>query len=285
MKQTIAFPDGREVLNLGQGTYRMGEEFKKKQQEIEALRTGIENGLTLIDTAEMYSEGRSEEIVGEAIQPYKRDDLFIVSKVLPMNAGEQHIHQSIDGTLKRLGVDELDLYLLHWRGHIPLQETVDVMEELKWRGKIKGWGVSNFDLEDIQELLSLRNGLNCQTNQLLYHLASRGIEFVLTDYLKESRIPIMAYCPIIGQEPDKKEMVHQSPTINRMARKYNLSVVQLLLAFVTQQENMIAIPKAASRDHVLQNADVLQVELDDEDILILNEAFPVPDKRVPLKTK
>lgn len=285
MKQTITFPDGREVLNLGQGTYRMGEESNKKKDEIDALRTGIENGLTLIDTAEMYAEGRAEEIVGEAIKPFEREELFIVSKVLPMNAGEQHIQHSIDQSLMRLGVDELDLYLLHWRGHIPLQETVDVMEELKWKGKIKGWGVSNFDLEDIQELLSLRNGLNCQTNQLLYHLASRGIEFVLTDYLKDNNIPVMAYCPIIGQEPDLKERVHKSPTINRIANKHNISVTQLLLAFVMQQDNTIAIPKASSKKHVKENADVFQVELDKEDLMLMNEAFPAPNTRTSLKTK
>lgn len=285
MKQFITFPDGRQVVNLGQGTYRMGEDSSKKDKEIEALRTGIEKGLTLIDTAEMYSEGRAEEIVGEAIEPYKREDLFIVSKVLPMNAGEQRINQSIDDTLMRLGVDELDLYLLHWRGHIPLQETVDVMEDLKWKGKIKGWGVSNFDLEDIQELLSLRNGLNCQTNQLLYHLASRGIEFVLTDYLKDNRIPVMAYCPIIGQEPILKDKVHKSPTINRIAKKYDITVTQLLLAFVMQQESMIAIPKAASRKHVLQNADVLNIQIEKEDMLLMDEAFPVPNERTQLKTK
>lgn len=285
MKQFITFPDGRQVVNLGQGTYRMGEDSSKKDKEIEALRTGIEKGLTLIDTAEMYSEGRAEEIVGEAIEPYKREDLFIVSKVLPMNAGEQRINQSIDDTLMRLGVDELDLYLLHWRGHIPLQETVDVMEELKWKGKIKGWGVSNFDLEDFQELLSLRNGLNCQTNQLLYHLASRGIEFVLTDYLKDNRIPVMAYCPIIGQEPILKDKVHKSPTINRIAKKYDITVTQLLLAFVMQQESMIAIPKAASRKHVIQNADVLNIQIEKEDMLLMDEAFPVPNERTQLKTK
>lgn len=285
MKQTITFPDGRHVLNLGQGTYRMGEEFNKREEEIKALRTGIDNGLTLIDTAEMYSEGRAEEIVGEAIKPFKREELFIVSKVLPMNAGEQHIHKSIDNTLRRLGVNELDLYLLHWRGNIPLQETVDVMEELKWKGKIKGWGVSNFDLRDVQELLSLRNGLNCQTNQLLYHLASRGIEFVLSDYLKENQIPIMAYCPIIGQEPELKELVHKSPTMNRIAEKYGITITQLLLAFVMEQNNIIAIPKASSKKHVLQNAEVFQIDLDNEDLLLMNEAFPAPDEHTSLKTK
>lgn len=283
MKQTITFPNGRQVLNLGQGTWRMGEDENNREKEIEALRAGIDNGLTLIDSAEMYAEGEAESVAGEAIKPYNRDDLFLVSKVYPTNAGEERMFDSCEKSLKRLGVDELDLYLLHWSGNIPLQETVDCFEELKRQGKIRDWGVSNFDLEDMQELLSLRNGENCQTNQVLYHLASRGIEVVLTDYLKENNIPIMAYCPIIGQEPDLKEKVYNSQIVKRIAEHHDISVIQLLLAFVMQQEQIIAIPKAGSKDHVLQNRDVLDIELTKEEIALLNEAFPVPDKRVPLR--
>lgn len=283
MKQTITFPNGRQVLNLGQGTWRMGENENNREKEIEALRAGIDNGLTLIDSAEMYAEGEAESVAGEAIKPYNRDDLFLVSKVYPTNAGKERMFDSCKKSLKRLGVDELDLYLLHWSGNIPLQETVDCFEELKRQGKIRDWGVSNFDLEDMQELLSLRNGENCQTNQVLYHLASRGIEVVLTDYLKENNIPIMAYCPIIGQEPDLKEKVYNSPIVKRIAEHHDISVIQLLLAFVMQQEQIIAIPKAGSKDHVLQNRDVLDIELTKEEIALLNEAFPVPDKRVPLR--
>lgn len=283
MKKTILFPDGREVLNLGQGTWRIGDDPNKHNDEIEALRTGIENGLTLIDTAEMYGEGKSEKLVGEAIRPYNREDLFLVSKVYPHNAGEQHMFQSCEDSLQRLGVDTLDLYLLHWPGSIPLQETIDCFEELKRQGKIKAWGVSNFDLEEMQELLSLRNGENVQTNQVLYHLASRGIEYVLTDYLKENNIPIMAYCPIIGQEPDKKEQVYNSPTVNRIAEAHNVSVIQVLLAWVMQQENMIAIPKAGSANHVKQNSDVFEIELSEDELALLNEAFPSPNTRVPLR--
>lgn len=283
MKQRLSFPDGRQVLNLGQGTWRMGEDDSNRMKEIEALRTGIDNGLTLIDSAEMYAEGKAESVAGEAIKPYKRDDLFLVSKVYPTNAGEEHMFESCENSLKRLGVNELDMYLLHWPGHIPLQETVDCFEELKRQGKIRAWGVSNFDLEEMQELLSLNNGENCQTNQVLYHLASRGIEVVLNDYLKANNIPIMAYCPIIGQEPDLKEKVHNSPAVKQIAAQHNISIVQLLLAFVMQQEQMIAIPKAGSKDHVMQNRDVLDIKLSNEELALLDEAFPVPDKRVPLR--
>lgn len=283
MKQRLSFPDGRQVLNLGQGTWRMGEDDSNRMKEIEALRTGIDNGLTLIDSAEMYAEGKAESVAGEAIKPYKRDDLFLVSKVYPTNAGEERMFESCENSLIRLGVNELDMYLLHWPGHIPLQETVDCFEELKRQGKIRAWGVSNFDLEEMQELLSLNNGENCQTNQVLYHLASRGIEVVLHDYLKANNIPIMAYCPIIGQEPDLKEKVHNSPAVKQIAAQHNISIVQLLLAFVMQQEQMIAIPKAGSKDHVMQNRDVLDIKLSNEELALLDEAFPVPDKRVPLR--
>lgn len=283
MNQTIQFPDGREVLNLGQGTWRLGEDLSKHEQEIEALQTGIENGITLIDTAEMYGEGKSERLVGEAIKPYNREDLFIVSKVYPQNAGKENMFAACENTLNRLGVNELDLYLLHWPGSVPLQETIDCFEELKRQGKIKAWGVSNFDLEEMQELLSLENGKNCQTNQVLYHLGSRGIEVALTDYLKENSMPIMAYCPIIGQEPDIKEKVHNNDTINQIAKNHDISVIQLLLAWVMQQENMIAIPKAGSKEHVLQNVDVLDVKLTKEDISALDRAFPAPKNRVPLR--
>lgn len=285
MKQAIHFPSGQSVLNLGQGTWRLGEDQSQHNQEVDAIRTGIEKGLTLIDTAEMYGEGKSEQLVGEAIKPYNRDDLFLVSKVYPHNAGEQKIFDACDGTLRRLGIEYLDMYLLHWPGSVPLQETVDCFEDLKRQGKIRNWGVSNFDLEDMQNLLSLRNGENCQTNQVLYHMASRGIEVVLRDYLRENNIPIMAYCPIIGQEPELKDKVYHSPTVKQIADTHGISIIQLLLAFVMQQDNTIAIPKAGSADHVSQNVDVFDIQLSEEELALLDEAFPAPEKRIPLRVQ
>lgn len=285
MKQVIHFPSGQSVLNLGQGTWRLGEDQSQHNQEVDAIRTGIEKGLTLIDTAEMYGEGKSEQLVGEAIKPYNRDDLFLVSKVYPHNAGEQKIFDACDGTLRRLGIEYLDMYLLHWPGSVPLQETVDCFEDLKRQGKIRNWGVSNFDLEDMQNLLSLRNGENCQTNQVLYHMASRGIEVVLRDYLRENNIPIMAYCPIIGQEPELKDKVYHSPTVKQIADTHRISIIQLLLAFVMQQDNTIAIPKAGSADHVSQNVDVFDIQLSEEELALLDEAFPAPEKRIPLRVQ
>lgn len=282
MKQQIHFPDGQTVLNLGQGTWRLGEDASKHDQEMTALRSGIDRGLTLIDTAEMYGEGQSEKLVGEAIANYNREDLFLVSKVYPHHAGKSDIFDACDQTLERLGVETLDLYLLHWRGRVSLQETVDCFEELKRQGKIKNWGVSNFDLEDMQELLALEGGENCQTNQVLYHLASRGTEVVLQDYLKEKGIPMMAYCPVIGQEPKLKERVYNDSTVKAIADAHDISIIQLLLAFVMQQDNIIAIPKASSKEHVQLNADVLDVTLSEEELNQLDAAFPVPDHRVPL---
>lgn len=285
MKQQVQFPNGQKVLNLGQGTWRLGEDPSKHEQEVDALRTGIEKGLTLIDTAEMYGDGKAERLVGDAIKPYNREDLFLISKVYPHNAGENNIFDACDRTLERLGVDELDMYLLHWPGSIPLQETVDCFEELKRQGKIKNWGVSNFDLENMQELLSLRNGENCQTNQVLYHMASRGIEVVLRDYMRENNIPLMAYCPVIGQEPELKDKVYNSPTVKQIANDHNISFIQLLLAFVMHQDNTIAIPKASSADHVSQNVEVFDIQFSKEELSLLDEAFPAPSERVPLRVQ
>ncbi|TVP92866.1 aldo/keto reductase [Alkalibacterium sp.] len=282
MKKTIVFPNNREVLNLGQGTWRMGEDESKRDAEIEALRTGIDKGLNMIDTAEMYADGKAESIVGAAIKPYKREDLFLVSKIYPYNASKERMFDSCEQSLNRMGIDYIDLYLLHWRGDVPLQETIDCFEELKSQGKIRDWGVSNFDLEDMKELLSLKNGKNCQTNQLLYHLASRGIEAVLTDYLKENNIPVMAYCPIIGQEPELRKKVNKSTVVNDIAENHGITTIQLLLAFVLQQDNMIAIPKAGSKEHVVQNIEMFDVKLSDNEMTSLNREFPVPDEREPL---
>lgn len=282
MQKNVKLPNGKEVLNLGQGTWRMGEDENKRDAEIEALRTGIDKGIKMIDTAEMYADGKAEKVVGEAIKPYKREDLFLVSKIYPYNADNERMFGACEQSLERLGTDYLDLYLLHWRGDVPLEETIDSFEELKRQGKIKAWGVSNFDLEDMQELLALKNGSNCQVNQVLYHLASRGIEVELTDYLKENNIPVMAYCPLIGQEPKLKKQVNDSNTVMKIAEKHGITKIQLLLAFVMQQDNMIAIPKAGSKEHVIQNVETLNVELSDDDMEKLNKAFPVPDKREPL---
>lgn len=282
MKQNIQFPDGKTVSNLGQGTWKLGDKPEKRESEIQAIQRGIRGGVTTIDTAEMYGDGLSEKLVGEAILPFDPDTLFLISKVYPHHADEKNMFQSCEKTLERLGVDSLDLYLLHWRGHVPLQETIDSFEKLKAQGKIKAWGVSNFDLSDMQELLSLRNGTNCQTNQVLYHLASRGVDVELRDYLSRYHIPIMAYCPIIGQQPALMKRVSKSKVVQSIAEQNGLSIIQLLLCFVLQQKNVLAIPKAGTSEHVESNIACLDIVLADDEMNQLNLEFPIPSKPVPL---
>ena len=194
--KTITLAAGDIVPALGQGTWYLGDDPAKRAQEVSALRTGMGAGMRLIDTAEMYGDGRSEKLVGEAIAAAPREELFLVSKVLPENAGEKHICQCCDATMNRMGVDYLDLYLLHWRGSVPLAETVRCLEQLKELGKIKNWGVSNFDIGDMEELWRIPGGRNCQVNQVLYHMGSRGIEYSLLPWMREHRVALMAYCPL-----------------------------------------------------------------------------------------
>ncbi len=282
MYREITFPDGRRVKNLGQGSWFIGDNIRRRQEEIDTIRRGIELGITLIDTAEMYGSGRSEDLIGEAIQIYNREDLFIVSKVLPSNASRNRIFKACAETLDNLQTDYLDLYLLHWQGATPLQETVDCLEELKADGKIKGWGVSNFDVDQMEALLKCKNGENCQVNQVLYHMLSRGIEFDLIPFQKEKNIPIMAYCPMIGQEPNQKDRFMRNPDMQAIAQKHHISMTQLLLAFVMQQEIVIPIPKASSEAHVVENAKAWEIELDHTDNALINYAFPAPQEKVAL---
>ena len=184
MDRFVRLKDGALMPKLGQGTWFLGEDKSKEQDEIKSIKIGIENNMTLIDTAEMYGEGLAEELVGKAIKGYDREKLFLVSKVYPHNAGRRNIFRSCENTLKRMGVEYLDLYLLHWRGAVPLSETVECMEELVKKGKIKRWGVSNFDIDDMKELMTVKDGDKCVVNQVLYHLGSRGIEYSLYPWMK-----------------------------------------------------------------------------------------------------
>lgn len=263
---------------LGQGTWGMGENPDSKEKEVKALRHGIKNGLSLIDTAEMYGNGGAELVVGKAIKDFNREDLYIVSKVYPHNAGKDNIFTACENSLKRLGTDYLDMYLLHWRGSIPLEETVECMEKLVKLGKIKGWGVSNFDTDDMKELWQIKDGQNCLLNQVLYHLGSRGIEFNLLPWMKENKVATMAYCPI-AQGGRLKRGLLDNPAVNEVAKKHGISQTQVLLAFVLNQENLIAIPKASSINHIDKNIATLNVKLDNEDIALLNEHYPAPNHK------
>jgi len=279
-KRKVILTDGTAVPKLGQGTWYMGENSKRTQEEIDALKLGIELGMTLIDTAEMYGEGKAELIVGEAIKGC-RDKVFLVSKVYPHNAGLNKISKSCEASLKRMKTDYLDLYLLHWRGGVPLEETIDGMERLIKAGKILRWGVSNFDTHDMQELTMLPKGKRCFVNQVLYHLGSRGIEYDLLDFQKQNNMPVMAYCPI-AQAGSLRRGLLENQIVKDLADKYRVNPVQILLSWCMRAGDVIAIPKAANINHVLENARSNTFTLTAEDLLKLDAAYPKPNKKVSL---
>ncbi|BCG58165.1 aldo/keto reductase [Paenibacillus sp. URB8-2] len=279
-RSRIALPDGAAVPRIGQGTWNIGEDASRREEEVEALRLGVELGMNLIDTAEMYGEGRSETVVGEAMQGI-RDKVFLVSKVYPHNAGLKRIAKSCEDSLKRLRTDCLDLYLLHWRGSVPLEETVEGMERLVEQGKISRWGVSNFDTDDMEELFRLARGTHCATNQVLYHLGSRGIEFELLPWQRERQMPIMAYSPLAQAGSLRKGLV-QNEAVREIAVAHGASPLQILLAWCIREGDEIAIPKASSREHVLQNAAAALISLSAEELWLLDKAFPAPERKMQL---
>ena len=276
--------NGMALPILGQGGWFMGDSPGKAGTEAQALRTGVALGLTLIDTAEIYGNGRSEALVGRAVRELPRESFQLVSKVHPENAGRQHIFQSCAASLKRLQTDYLDLYLLHWRGNVPLRETVACMEELVAQGKIRRWGVSNFDVEDMQELLETPGGENCAVDQVLYHLGSRGNEYALLPLLAARGIGVMAYCPLAqaGAVSRTGRGLLRHPLLTQTAAGYGATAAQLLLAFLWRRPGVMAIPKAASLEHVRENAAARELRISEEDWARLDAAFPPPDRRVPL---
>lgn len=222
----VTLPDGTSLPRIGQGTWYMGDDPSKKNEELRALRRGVELGLNLIDSAEMYGDGRSESLVGEAIEGI-RDQVFLVSKVYPHNAGRNRIAVSCEQSLKRLKTDRLDLYLLHWRGSIPLSETVEAMEQLVEAGKILRWGVSNLDTDDMKDLFDAARGTNCMVDQVLYHLGSRGVEYDLLPWLRERKIPMMAYSPLAQAGTLRRGLV-EHPAVKEIADRHGVKPLQIL---------------------------------------------------------
>jgi diketogulonate reductase-like aldo/keto reductase len=253
----------------------MGERPAQRASELAALRAGIELGLTLLDTAEMYGEGESERLVGEAIRGL-RDQVFLVSKAYPQNASYQRLPQACEASLKRLGTDRLDLYLLHWRGRVPLAETVEAMEKLVAAGKIRRWGVSNLDTLDLQELLAA-GGAACATDQVLYNLTRRGPEYDLLPWLAGRGMPIMAYSPI------EQGRLLNNVQLQAIAARLDATPAQVALAWVLQQGQVLAIPKAGSVTHVQENRAAADLHLSANDLAALDAAFPRPGKRWPLE--
>jgi diketogulonate reductase-like aldo/keto reductase len=271
----IHLPSGREIPVLGQGTWRMGEDSSQKDAEITALRLGLDMGMTLIDTAEMYGEGGAEKIVGEAIAN-RRESVFLVSKVYPHNASRKGAVAACERSLKRLKTDCIDLYLLHWRSSIPLSETLEAFESLKQAGKIRDYGVSNFDADDMKKAINLPNGKQIATNQVLYNLARRGIEWDLLPWSRQNNIPIMAYSPI------EQKAILNNFVLKAVASRHNATPAQIALAWLLQQQGIIAIPKASNPTHVKENSAALDIQLTQQDLTELDKAFPPPNRKMSL---
>lgn len=269
---------------IGQGCWNIGDDPAKSTDEEASLRLGVSLGMNLIDTAEMYGDGASEELVGRAMRGIPRSEYMICTKVLPHNAGKERIFKSCDASLHRLRTDYIDLYLLHWRGDIPLEETVFCMEELVRTGKIRRWGVSNFDVADMEELMAVPGGENCAVDQVLYNLGSRGIEFDLLPWLKSRGIAVMAYCPL-AQKGTLRRMSYdfeKNDVLRKVADKYGVTIWQIMLAFTIRGGGVMAIPKAANPAHVRENRAAADIVISAEDWALLDSVFWPPTSKMHL---
>jgi diketogulonate reductase-like aldo/keto reductase len=273
--RTVTLKTGETVPALGLGTWHMGERKSERPAEVKALQLGLDLGLNLIDTAEMYGEGGAEEMVAEAMAG-RREKIYLVSKVYPHNASRKGTVAACERSLKRLKTDRLDLYLLHWRGSHPLAETVEAFEGLKKAGKIKSWGVSNLDSDDMDELTRVPGGKACVSDQVLYHLGSRGAEWQLLETCRKAGIMVMAYSPL-GQGPLLKK-----PALKAIADKHACDPAAIALAWVLRHEGVVAIPKATRLEHVRANVKALDIKLDVDDLKALDTAFPPPKRATPL---
>jgi diketogulonate reductase-like aldo/keto reductase len=275
--RAVTLPSGESVAALGQGTWYMGERRGEAAREAASLRLGIDLGMTLIDTAEMYADGGAEKVVADAVAG-QRDKVFIVSKVYPQNASRAGVPAACERSLKRLKTDRIDLYLLHWRGGYPLAETVAAFEKLRAEGKIRHWGVSNFDTADMEELWRVPDGRNCAANQVLYHPASRGIEFDLLPWCQTHKVAVMAYSPL-GHNVTR---VTRSAALAAVAKRRGVSVIQAALAWGLRHPHVISIPKASDPDHVRDNAGAADLVLTAEDLAEIDAAHKPPARKQPL---
>jgi diketogulonate reductase-like aldo/keto reductase len=267
--RAIKLPSGEVIPVLGQGTWGMAEDPRRRKAEVAALRLGLDLGMTLIDTAEMYADGAAEVVVAEAIAG-RRDEVFLVSKVLPANATRQGTIAACERSLRRLETDRLDLYLLHWRGQTPLAETLEAFAALVKAGKVRHWGVSNCDVSDLEELVGVPGGAAVGTDQVLYNLTRRGIEYDLLPWCQKRNVPIMAYSPI----EQGRLLAH--PELKKVAARYGATAAQAALAWVLRQDGVVIIPKAGTMEHVRENRTALDLRLTTEDFVALDRAFPPP---------
>jgi diketogulonate reductase-like aldo/keto reductase len=271
---TVTLPSGEKVPQLGQGTWHMGESARRRGEEVAALKLGLDLGMTLIDTAELYAD--AELVVAEAIKD-RRDECFIVTKVLPENSTRARTIAACERSLKRLNTDRIDLYLLHWRGRPRLDETLSAFEALVSAGAIRYWGMSNFDVSDMEELFALPGGDACVTNQVLYNLRRRGIEAGLLPWCRERGVPIQAYSPI------EQGRLLRDRVLTGVAIRHRATTAQIALAWVLRQPDMMVIPKAATLEHVRENRAALDIELTAQDLAELDRAFPPPAGPRPLE--
>jgi diketogulonate reductase-like aldo/keto reductase len=270
--RTVSLPSGEQIPVLGQGTWYLGENPSRRPQEIAALRLGIDLGMTVIDTAEMYGAGDTERLVGEAIQG-RRDEVFLCSKVMPHHATHDGTIRACEGSLRRLRTDQLDLYLLHWPGLEPLEETLAGFEALVRDGKIRYWGVSNFDMDDLDRLLALPAGGQVATDQVLYNLAHRGIEWDLLPWCQADRLPVMAYSPVNQGRFGGQDVLRD------IAGRHGVTIAEVALAWVVRQPGVMAIPRTGSVEHVRENRAAAELPLTELDLLEIDRAFPGPTAR------
>ena len=278
--RSAKLPGSETLPVLGQGTWRMGDDKSKRDSEVAALRLGIELGMTLIDTAEMYANGSAEKVVGEAIAGH-REQVFVVTKFYPQNATRERMAAACDRSLRRLDIDQIDLYLLHWRGDVPLKETLAGFEDLLAAKKIRYAGVSNFDVDDLTELARLKDGLErIVTNEVLYNLERRGVEWDLLPWMRRRHRPIIAYSPV-----EEGLLAHPHPVLTRVAERHDATPAQIALAWVIREDGVIAIPKAADLKHVRENRAAADIKLTKKDLEELDGSFPPQDGKIPLEAR
>ncbi|HAT53843.1 MAG TPA: hypothetical protein DCW31_01075 [Lactobacillus sp.] len=273
--------DQHTLPAIGLGTWHLGDSAATRSREIDALNAGLDAGATVIDTAEMYGNGRSERLIGEAISKRKRDELYLISKVLPENASAQQLPRSLDRSLKALNIDYLDLYLLHWRGSVPLSETVTALEDAKRAGKIRAWGVSNFDVDDMEDLLTVPNGNHVAANEVLVNLQNRGTLFDLLPWHQAHNIPTIAYSPIAQGDTLGANLLANA-TLKQVAAAHQTSVFAIMLAWVIQLPQVMAIPESGTIAHATENVHTINLQLTQSELQAITKAFPTPTKKEPL---
>ncbi|HEX2271932.1 MAG TPA: aldo/keto reductase [Pyrinomonadaceae bacterium] len=281
--RTTLLPSGRPMPVLGQGTWRMGEDRSRRRSEVAAIQLGLDLGMSLIDTAEMYGEGGAEEVIGEAIAD-RRAGVFVVSKVYPHNATRRGAIAACERSLRRLKTDYIDLYLLHWRGDVPLSETLDAFQKLKQEEKILEYGVSNLDVDDMEEAFALQGGDEIATNQVLYNLAHRGIEWDLLPWCRERRVPMMAYSPL-GDDRAEQKRIFSQEAVKSVASRHNATPAQIALAWLLRHPDVVVIPKSSSPEHIRENRAAHDIKLTEHDLQELDQAFPPPRHRIPLESR